>query len=823
MLRPGSVFDGRFRVLDQLVAAATPIALAEELNGGRRVWLVLVSVTATAIQISTALEQQSRFALGVPGLARPVASGVDGGLAFVAFAAPEPGCVSEGRVAAWDAVRVARLAQRMAAALGPLHDQGIAHGSVRPELTFESEHGDVALGFGVAALATRFGAPGEASQLLAPSYRAPELREALLPPTPQSDIYALGVLLRALLLAPELAENANEAELGFISPALQALLARTLAPEPRARFADVRAFAAELTRLAALDALDVPSPALVTAPALSVLEAPAPAESAADEIGAARTAEGSVPPILPPILPPTPPATTPPARSSSAGALMALLVVVGGFVLMVGGVLGATVLGMRHAHPLRTSVSVPAHRSPPTGAAPLAPSPSPSSSEGTEPVPPVTAGPKKHRPAQAAISHAPLVAPGVGPSSFPEEAHAALPIAGSEPIWGTRSAPLTWVLFGDLDCPHTRHAWRALEATKLNFGDDLRIVFRHRPLREHPYALAAARALAGLELLRGPAAFFAVLHKIAQDDAPLSDERLLEALSSAGYGALPLRELARTGEPTVRADLELAGQFGVRATPLSFVNGLRVDGERTPGEVERLLLDERRATTWALASGASAKELYATRTSSNLIGVGDQEPSRVCAPVADSPVRGPADALVTLVEFSDFECPYCKQVEPTLKTLLARYPRTLRLVWKDYPLPQHKGARLLANFAADAGSRGSNASFWTVHDGLFTAAGEIDEALLGGLAGKAGLDGALLLSAARSGVHDPAIRADVTLGERLGVNGTPTFFANGHRIQGALGIEQFDALIRSELGLAERIVLRGVARDELYRLVCDAE
>ena len=629
MLRPGSVFDGRFRVLEHFATAASSIALAEELRGGRRVWLVLLSVTASALQISGALEQQSRFAVGVPGLARPIASGVDGGLAFVAFAAPDSGSVVDGRVAAWDATRVAALALRLAAALGPLHDQGIAHGYVRPELTVESEQGDVSFGFGVAALATRFGAPGEASQLLAPSYRAPELRQALLPPTPQSDMYALGVLLRALLLTPEAAENEALNALDSLSPGLQALLGRALTPEPRARLGDVRWFAAELARIAALDAAAA-SNALEAEPAPSAFEAPPPAEATA-----AEHAEPLA--TAPPLTTPRPfapePSVAAAPQTSGGATLLALVVVVGGFLLMVGGVLGATLFAVRHAHSVRASARAPFHHPPVAAAPPRGMSPGPTDDD-LPPVPPASAPKKKPRPAHAVMRHAPLVPPGVGPRSFPEEARAALPVVGSEPIWGTRSAPLTWVLFGDLDCPHTRHAWRALEAAKVTFGDDLRIVFRHRPLREHPYALEAARVLAGLERQRGPVAFFAVLHQIAQDDAGLRDERLLAALSAAGYGAAQLPELARAGEPVVLADLELAGQFSVRATPLSFVNGLRVEGERSPDELEQLLLDERRSTTWALASGAPAKDLYVTRTSGNLIGVGDQRAvSSLCAGV----------------------------------------------------------------------------------------------------------------------------------------------------------------------------------------------
>jgi protein-disulfide isomerase len=176
---------------------------------------------------------------------------------------------------------------------------------------------------------------------------------------------------------------------------------------------------------------------------------------------------------------------------------------------------------------------------------------------------------------------------------------------------------------------------------------------------------------------------------------------------------------------------------------------------------------------------------------------------------------------VTLVEFSDFECQYCKRVEPTLKLLLARYPKHLRLVWKDYPLPQHKSAQLLANFAADALRRGSGSGFWAVHDGIFAEPAAPDDGVLGALAGKAGLDGALLLISAHAGAHDVAIRADMKLGQKLGVNGTPTFFANGRRIEGALPLERFEALIQEELRTAQRIVAHGTASRDVYGLVCD--
>ncbi|MET0790484.1 MAG: hypothetical protein ABW061_03105, partial [Polyangiaceae bacterium] len=191
-------------MLQSLAPAPCSVVLAEALNGTGPYWLVEIAITVSEARLSEALERQGRFALGVPGLVRPAASGVEAGAVFLAFAAPESGSVAQAHTAAWAVERVAALATRIAAALAPLHDQGIAYGCLVPELVAEAKGASgVLFGFGVAAVATAFGAAGEASQLLPPAYRAPELRAALVPPTPASDLFAFAVLLRGLLSAPE--------------------------------------------------------------------------------------------------------------------------------------------------------------------------------------------------------------------------------------------------------------------------------------------------------------------------------------------------------------------------------------------------------------------------------------------------------------------------------------------------------------------------------------------------------------------------------------------------------------------------------------------
>jgi protein-disulfide isomerase len=818
MLRRGSEIGGRFRVLENLATATDTIALAEGFRGEGPVWLVLLSLTAAPAALAAELDREARFALGIPGLARPLASGSDGGFTYLAFAAPASGSVAQQRATPWEPVRVAALARRIADALGALHDQGIAYGCVRPELIAEGDQDPVLFGFGVAALATRFGAAGEASQFLPPQYRAPELRGALLAPTPQSDVFALGVLLCELLSAPVL--PLAGVPMPAHSLALTALLTRATAPDPRVRCSDVRTLALEFELIARREAGSMHSsaasipvdptavePTTTVEPAATITVEP-PAEPAAVDEPLVE-----VPSLVAVV-----------ARPSRSAALITVLVVLAGCALMIGGVTAAFVFATHRTRPIKTSIvpASPLARSRPSDPDPRSTGPEPSTgSAPPEPTSRRRAPNESSLRAWASLGHAAALPPGAGMSVFPEDARAALPVLGSEPIWGSRKAPVTWVLFADLECPYTRRLWRALEAEKLSVGDDLRIVFRHRPLREHPYALTAAEVLAGVAREHGAAAFFRLLHRLMQDDLALTKERLSADLQASGLASLSLADLAHAGEGVVEADRTLAGQFAVHSTPVSFVNGARVEGERSRLEIARALLDERRAATWVLAAGTAAKDLYSKRTSSNLIGVGEQDAARVCVPVADSPTRGEEAALVTLVEFSDFECPYCKLVEPTLKALLARYPKALRLVWKDYPLPQHKSARLLANFAAEAGARDNGKSFWTLHDGLFAERSEIDDALLGRLAGKAGFDGTLLLSAARAGVHDAAIKADESLAEHLGVNGTPTFFVNGRRIQGALPLEQFDALLRGEIASAERIVQHGVAPDQLYALLCE--
>ena len=190
-------------------------------------------------------------------------------------------------------------------------------------------------------------------------------------------------------------------------------------------------------------------------------------------------------------------------------------------------------------------------------------------------------------------------------------------------------------------------------------------------------------------------------------------------------------------------------------------------------------------------------------------------------PVDDSPVKGPADALVTIVESSDFECPFCKRVGPTMKQLDAAYPGKLRFVFKHNPLPFHAKAMPAAIASEEGRAQGGSAKFWEMHDRLFDAAPALERAALEQVAQAAGLDMAAFRRALDENRHEARIKRDQALVTGVGANGTPSFFINGRKIAGAVPFEVFKAVVDEELAKAEAMVKSGVAPKDVYARIIE--
>ena len=159
-------------------------------------------------------------------------------------------------------------------------------------------------------------------------------------------------------------------------------------------------------------------------------------------------------------------------------------------------------------------------------------------------------------------------------------------------------------------------------------------------------------------------------------------------------------------------------------------------------------------------------------------------------------VEGNADARVTLLEYGDYECPYCGAAYPIVKQIQHRFEGRLRFAFRNFPLSNaHPNAMDAASAAEFAGEHGR---FWEMHDGLYEQQRHLGPALYATLAAKFGLDAAALQTAIDDGRYHAHIRAQFTGGVRSGVNGTPTFFINGTRFDGVdyrqLGAELAQAI-----------------------------
>ncbi|HEV3457040.1 MAG TPA: thioredoxin domain-containing protein, partial [Thermoanaerobaculia bacterium] len=173
------------------------------------------------------------------------------------------------------------------------------------------------------------------------------------------------------------------------------------------------------------------------------------------------------------------------------------------------------------------------------------------------------------------------------------------------------------------------------------------------------------------------------------------------------------------------------------------------------------------------------------------------EPLRVDVAAAGFPARGPASAPVTIVEFSDFQCPFCSRVTPTLEQVVSKYGSKVRLVFRQFPLPMHPNAAKAAEAALCANEQGK---FWEMHDAMFKdQAGLAVDGLKTKAAGIAGLNAASFNSCLDSGKETPAVQGDMQAGSKAGVNGTPAMFVNGRFISGAVSTDDLSKVIDDEL------------------------
>jgi len=168
--------------------------------------------------------------------------------------------------------------------------------------------------------------------------------------------------------------------------------------------------------------------------------------------------------------------------------------------------------------------------------------------------------------------------------------------------------------------------------------------------------------------------------------------------------------------------------------------------------------------------------------------------------VEGAPVRGDASAPVTIVEFSDFHCPYCRKIQPVLDDLRAKYGAKIKIIYRDFPLDsRHPQARLAAEASHCAIEQGK---FWEFHDRLFKSDPDSSQAALNRIASDVGMDVGAFETCTKSGKYKTLVQASAQEGTALGVTGTPTFFINGRILVGSQTVDAFARIIDDELAVA---------------------
>ncbi len=414
------------------------------------------------------------------------------------------------------------------------------------------------------------------------------------------------------------------------------------------------------------------------------------------------------------------------------------------------------------------------------------------------------------------------------------------------PAKGPADALVTIVESSDFECPFCKRVVPTLKQIEEAYAGKVRFVFKHNPLPFHARALPAALAAEEARAQGGDAKFWA-MHDALFAAPSLDDAALEKAAQDVGVDVAKVREAVKGGKykDRIERDQRLVQSVGAPATPSFFVNGRKLAGAQ-PFEAFRALIDEELAKAQALvASGTPAAQVYARISERGATAPvylpgsapAPQQPGAqpgaqpAAAPPAppppvyrdvklrtDDPVRGPSDAKLTVVLFSDFQCPFCSRVEPSLKQLEEAFPGQVRIVWKHQPLPMHPNARPAALAAEAAREQGK---FWPMHDKLFSDQQALGDATYARYAKELGLDVRRFQASLAAKKAEARIAEDQAQAQQVGANGTPTMFFNCRQVVGARPFDQLRATAEEELKKAE--ALSGGKRDPaIYEKACKA-
>lgn len=413
------------------------------------------------------------------------------------------------------------------------------------------------------------------------------------------------------------------------------------------------------------------------------------------------------------------------------------------------------------------------------------------------------------------------------PPTFDHDVTYRVPLDGA-PMRGPANALVTIVEFSDFGCAYCGRAQATLAELERLYPAELRLVHRHNPLDPEEGTLAAEASLAA-----GAQGLFWPMHDRIFAAGGVVTRTELEgfALELGLDLARFRRDLdARRFLQAVQRDAALATRLGIRSTPMFFVNGRPIKGALPLGVFTRVIEEEIVRARTLLGRGIASQDLYGALVADGRPGAEagtsqdtghervELDPARLYRVGLGLPghTAGPDDALVTIVTFSDFECPYCARLVPVLEAVRAHHPE-VRIVFRHMPLPFHPRAELAAEAAVAASVQGK---FWAMHDRIFAQKDKLERADLERHARAIGLDMDEFRRALDERRYREAVASESASGTALGVRGTPTLFINGTPLGGAPSYDHLQIVyLEPKLAEARALVASGIAPSDLYATI----
>jgi len=396
-----------------------------------------------------------------------------------------------------------------------------------------------------------------------------------------------------------------------------------------------------------------------------------------------------------------------------------------------------------------------------------------------------------------------------------------VPRGTGDPTEGPAGAPVTIVEWSDYACGYCNRVQDTLDRLARVYPGQLRWVHRTLPL-DDDNILAAEAALAAAAQGR-----FAPMHARLFGVHGRVDRPAVELIArEVGLDMIRFRaDLdAGTYRNVVVADVQDALRIGVSGTPTFFVNGRPVHGNQplkvfvdTVGEelVRAQTLAQTHPPDLYEALVADGKPVADAPSDANN-EAGELDPNTAYRVGLGLPGHslGPADALVTIVEFADFQCPFCMREAPVLAHVRQKYGDQVRIVYRHMPV--HQGAVIAAEAGVAAAEQGK---FWAFHDQVWTHFGHLTRADLESFASAAHLDMAKFRAALDTRRYHDAVMAEYAAAEALGVDGTPTMFINGQPIVGSKDEATLEKIIDAHLDHVKGALAHGITKADIYPMV----